>query len=131
MNVCQIIGSGMWQKKSRQNISIKTFSVIFILFSQDDARETTKEAKDVQEEAKLLANRSINGESYLYRYELEKRKTEMYITENRTKDLLEMAQEANRTAYYAIVNGTRTLVEAKKNLKILEVRILVELGKVE
>lgn len=84
-----------------------------------DASETTKEAKDVQDEAKRLANQKTEFGDF-DRSGLEHRKTVLYTAENATSDLLKKAQEANKTAHFAIANGTKTIEEARKTVDILE-----------
>ena len=85
------------------------------------AEDTIQEAKEVQEEARRLAEEAKRGQENIDKGEVKRRIEKLYIAENTTNDLLKQAKEANETAHYAIINGTKTLAEAEKNLKILEV----------
>ena len=96
-------------------------AILFRVFSAK-AVETINEAKDVQEEAKRLKNKTQSGRRVIDKEEVQKRITELYEAENATVDLLKQAKKANETAHFAILNGTKTLAEAKRNLELLEVR---------
>ena len=93
----------------------------FCLFVSERAADTTTEAKAVQEEAKRLAEEAKKGQKKIDKGEVETRIKKLYDHENATNDLLRQAKEANKTAHYAIVNGTRTLELAKNDLRLLEV----------
>ncbi len=75
----------------------------------------------MQEEARRLAEEAKRGQENIDKGEVKRRIKKLYIAENTTNDLLKQAKEANETAHYAIINGTKTLAVAEKNLKILEV----------
>ena len=75
----------------------------------------------MQAEAKRLAEEAKRGQANLDTKEVKIRKERLYDAENATNDLLEKAKKANETAHYAIINGTKAIALAEKNLKILEV----------
>lgn len=93
----------------------------FCLFVSERAADTTAEAKAVQEEAKRLAEEAKKGQKKIDKGGVETRIKKLYDQENTTTDLLRQAKEANKSAHYAIINGTRTLELAKNNLRLLEV----------
>ena len=91
------------------------------LLSLDESRKTTEDAKDVQEEAKRLSELADKQGGNVDYSGLERRKTIIYETENRTNDLLQRVKEANKTAHFAILNGTKALKEARNTLETLQV----------
>lgn len=75
----------------------------------------------MQEEAKRLAKEGETGRADIDKGVVKTRVEKLYQAENATDDLLKQAKEANESAHFAIINGTRTLNIAKENLKLLEV----------
>ena len=94
---------------------------LFVVFLLEQSRQTTKEARDVQEEAKRLAALATDQKGKVDSTGLEEKKRIIYEKENRTKDLLKKVKEANNTAHFAIVNGTKALADARRTLEVLQV----------